>query len=105
MRKHEKNLYEFWKRRKVTLFGKTAIFNTLDVSKFIYVTSILPLPNDGVIKKRHRHIFNFIQNYKDRNKRKTIVRKKEEGETDIVDVLLKFQTLKACSWNSTIFDK
>lgn len=100
-----KNLYESWKRRKVLISGKTEIFNTLGASKFIYVNSILPLPNDDEIKKLYGHIFNFIQNYKDMNKLKTIIRKKEEGETDIVDVLLKFQTLKACSWNSTIFDK
>ena len=43
----------------------------------------------------YSHIFNFIWNNKDRIKRKTIIGKIEEGGTGIVDVLLKFQALKA----------
>lgn len=90
-----KKLYESWKKRKLTIFGKTEIVNTLGINKFIYVASILPLPNEDVIKKLYGHIFNFIWNNKDRIKRKTIIGKIEEGGTGIVDVLLKFQALKA----------
>ena len=44
-------LFESWKKRKLTSFGKTCIINTLAVSKFIYKASILPYPNESLIKK------------------------------------------------------
>ena len=37
-------LFESWKRRKLTLFGKTCIINTLGISKLIYRASILQMP-------------------------------------------------------------
>lgn len=59
-----KNKYESWKTRKLTMFGKTKIVYTLGKGKFIYRASILPLPNENVIKTLYGHISNFIWNKK-----------------------------------------
>ena len=34
-------LFESWKKRKLTIFGKVCVINTLAISKLIYVASIL----------------------------------------------------------------
>ena len=36
-------LFESWKRRKLTIFGKSCIINSLAISKLIYKASILPI--------------------------------------------------------------
>ena len=53
-------LFESWKKRKLTLFGKSCIVKTLAISKLIYVGSILGLPDNNYIKKVQRLIYNFI---------------------------------------------
>ena len=42
--KDMEKLFESWKKRKLTIFGKCEIINTLAVSKLIYVASVLSLP-------------------------------------------------------------
>ena len=43
-------LFESWKRRKLTILRKCCIVNTLVLSKLIYVASLLPLPPDDLVK-------------------------------------------------------
>lgn len=99
-----KKLFETWKKRKLTIFGKTEIINTLGISKFLYVASILPLPNENIIKGLNRTIFNFLWGTKDRIKRKTMIGKIEDGGIGIVDILSKFCALKA-AWIPRILKK
>lgn len=44
-------LFESWKRRKLTLFGKSCIVNTLALSKVTNVASILNSSENDFIKK------------------------------------------------------
>ena len=47
-------LFQSWKKRKLTIFGKTCVINSesLAISKLIfYVVSVLPIPEDSLIKK------------------------------------------------------
>ena len=46
-------------KKKLTIFGKCEIINTLAVSKLIYVASVLSLPNDTFIKGVNRLIHMF----------------------------------------------
>lgn len=49
---HEmETLFESWKKRKLTIFGKCTIINILAISKLIYVASILEIPDNDFIKK------------------------------------------------------
>ena len=44
-------LFESWKKRKLTLFGKCFVINSLLLAKLIYTASILESPDDEFIKK------------------------------------------------------
>ena len=49
-----------WKKRKLTIFGKTCIINTLALSKLYYSAAILNYPPNDVIKKINTAIYGFI---------------------------------------------
>lgn len=98
-------LFESWKRRKLTIFGKTCVVNNLAVSKLIYTASILPLTENEYIQKvNYRTIFNFIWNKRDRIKRNTLIGKIEDGGIGVIDIELKLKSLKA-SWVKRLPDK
>ena len=72
-------LVESRKKRKLTLFGKTCVINTLAISKLIYTATILCLPTEENVKKMQRLIFNFIWNKTERIKRNTEIGKSSDG--------------------------
>ena len=90
-------LFESWKKRKLTIFGKCCVVNTLAISKFIYLGSILNFPDDEYLKKVNRLIFNFIWNKTDRIKKNTLIAPVNEGGIGIVDIVTKLKAVKA-SW-------
>lgn len=103
-----KNFLNHGKKRKLTIFGKTCIVNSLAISKLIYVESILPLPNQDFLKKIECSIFKqdflkkikcsifkFIWDKRDRIKRDTIIGKIEDGGVGLVDIELKLKAIKA----------
>jgi hypothetical protein len=45
-------LFEYWKIRKLTLFGKCTVTNSLAISKLVYLASILELPNENYVKNK-----------------------------------------------------
>ena len=101
-------LFESWKKRKLTLFGKTCVINTLAISKLIYTATILCLPTEEYVKKTQRLIFNFIWNKTERIKRNTLIGNISDGGLAIMDIDSKLKALKA-AWvprllnsNSTI---
>ena len=62
---HEmEKFFESWKRRKLSIFGKCTIINTLALSKLIYIANILELPDKKFIKDTctNRLIYNFVWN-------------------------------------------
>ena len=99
----EKTL-NLWKKRKLTLFGKTAIINTLALSKLYYSATILNYPPLDVIKKINSAIFGFIWQKRDHIKRNTIIGKLNEGGIGLVDIETKFKALKA-AWVPRIMFK
>ena len=48
-------LFESWKKRKLTLFGKCSVINSLALAKLIYTASILESPVNEFIKKINRY--------------------------------------------------
>lgn len=47
-------LFESCKKRKLKIFGKTCVVNSLAVSKLLYVGSILPIPENDLMKKKRK---------------------------------------------------
>ena len=88
-------LFESWKKRKLTIYGKVCLINTLAISKFIYTASILNYPKDQIIKLFNKRIFNFIWNKKDRIKRNTMIGNIYQGGINLVDIESKIKSLKA----------
>jgi hypothetical protein len=88
-------LFESWKKRKLTIYGKVCLINTFAISKFIYTVSILNYPKDQIIKLFNKRIFDFIWNKKDRIKRNTMIGNTYKGGTNLVDIESKIKSLKA----------
>lgn len=99
-----KKLFESWKKSKLTIFGKTCVVNFLAVSKLIYVGSILPIPENDLMKKMKNSIFNFIWNKRNLFRRDTIIGKQENGGIGLVHIELKLKALKA-SWVKRLTDE
>ena len=95
-------LFETWKKRKLTVFGKTCIINTLAVPKLIYKASILPYQEEALINKVKSDIFNFIWNKTDRIKRNTLIGDVKSGGIGVIDIETKLKSLKAV-WVSKLF--
>ena len=69
-----------WKRRNLTLLGKIDIVKTLGLSKLIYNTSVLVIP-EQLIKNINSIIFNFIWDEKPpKIKKSTIIGERKHLE-------------------------
>ena len=95
--KDMEKLFEAWKTRNLTLFGKTCVINTLAISKLLYRISILSLPCDEEIKTINKYILKFLWNKIDRIKRNTLIRSINEGGIGVIDIESKLLSIKA-SW-------
>ena len=65
-------LFESWEKRKLTIFGKCEIINTLAIPKLIYIASILPLLPPNFIKDVNKLIYRFLWSSRDRIERNTL---------------------------------
>ena len=45
------NLFESWKKRKLTIFGNACVVNSLGISQLIYQASILTFPDLNIFKQ------------------------------------------------------
>ncbi len=89
-------VFERWKHRHLTLFGKVLIIKTLAASKLIHAMTILHTP-DNILKDIEKLIFSFLWESTDRIKRKTLIGSKQNGGIKMLDIFCKNKALKA-SW-------
>ncbi|KAL9989297.1 hypothetical protein ACROYT_G003831 [Oculina patagonica] len=83
-----------WKRRKLTLHGRIKIVKTLGLSKLIYNTSVLEIP-EFYVKEINKLTFNFIWEGKPAKiKRKTIISSIKQGGLKMMDFELMDKALK-----------
>ena len=101
--KDMEKLFESWKKRKLTIFGKCEIINTLAISKLIYIASILPLSPPYFIKDVNKLIYSFLWSSRDRIKRNTLIGPIRSGCIGLVDIETKLKALKA-SWVSRLYN-
>ena len=87
-------VFEKWKNRNLTLFGKLLIIKSLAISKLIHQMSILVTPND-ILESIEKLIFKFLWESSERIKRKTLINKKEYGGIGMIDIFCKDKALKA----------
>ena len=110
---HEKNwnekinkirlIFERWKYRNLTMFGKILIIKSLAISKFIHTMSIIETPPD-VLKEIEKTIYNFLWDKNERIKRKTLIGPKYMGGMGMIDIESKDKALKA-GWLKRIHTK
>ena len=88
------NTLKNWKRRKLTLHGRIEIVKTLGLSKLIYNTSVLEIP-DSYVKEINKLTFNFIWEGKPAKiKRKTIISDISQGGLRMMDFEIMNKALK-----------
>ena len=87
-----------WERRKLTLFGKTNVINTVLTSKFIYRLSSLPTPNETEFLKIEKIFLDFLWgDIKTKIAKNFIMNDRENGGLKVTDIFLKEKALKI-SW-------
>ncbi len=88
-----KIVFERWKNRHLTIFGKILIIKSLAISKFIHTMSIICTPED-VLKEIEKAIFKFLWDSNDRIKRNTLIGPKNLGGIKMLDIYSKDKALK-----------
>ena len=53
-------LFPSWKKRKLTIFGKACVVNSLGTSQLINKAPILPFPDPEYSTKEKKHIYLFF---------------------------------------------
>ena len=102
IRKLEKTLNS-WKRRKLTLHGRIKIVKTLGLSKLIYNTSVLVIP-EHYVKEINNLTFNFIWEGKPAKiKKKTIISDIKRGGLKMLDFEIMDKALKI-AWIKRLTD-
>ncbi len=89
-----KLVFERWKTRKLTIFGKSLILKSLATSILIQTMSILETPEE-ILSEVEKLIFKFLSDSNERIKMKTLIRSKNYGGIDMLDIYCKNKALKA----------
>ena len=76
-----------WNSRKLTLFGKATVINSLVIPKLIYNISMLAVP-EGIIQKIDKIIFQYLWGKSHKVRRKTVIGKHDQGGLNITDIKL-----------------
>ena len=98
------NIVKIWKARKLTLFGKALIINSLLVSQLIYRLTVLPTPDENKLKSIDKTLFNFLWDSKPhRITKRNIYNFKGKGGLKMIDINLKNISVKS-SWIKRIID-
>ena len=98
-----KNVLNLWTTRNLTLIGRICIVKTLAISKLVYNTSVLKVPQNFA-EKVNDICFKFIWNFKpDKVKRQTIVLPVDKGGLNVVDFTILDKSLKA-AWVKRFYE-
>jgi len=57
-----KKLINIWSSRGLSIYGKVTVIKSLLLPKFVYITSLLPTPNN-VIKELNQLLFKFLERF------------------------------------------
>ncbi len=89
-----RSILNIWKMRQLTLAGKILLIKTFGLSQFIYLASVISIPN-GIIQKIDTILYDFLwKGGKGFIKRNTLIGNFEDGGAKMVDVKSMFKSLK-----------
>lgn len=90
-------LLSVWRKRDLTLYGKSVVINVIAMSQIFYIMSVTDTPND-IIKTLEAIIYSFLWSGKrDKVKRTCIISDYAKGGIKLFDIKSKLNTLSA-SW-------
>ena len=98
-----KNLIKIWSWRRLTLYGKNCIINSLLSSQLIYRFTVLPTPTPQTLKEIDQLMFGYLWNNKSHKIAKNIVKNTyNKGGLKMIDIVKKNNALKI-SWVGRIY--
>ena len=74
-----KNIFNQWKQRNLTIYGKLLLIKSFALSQIVYATSVLPIPNN-ILLEIENMIYEFLWNGKQHKvKKSVIIQEYQEG--------------------------
>ena len=92
-----------WKKRKLTLIGKSVVLKSLVMPKLVYYMTVLNVPNT-IVKKLDSMFFNFLLGKTHKVPKATVIGNQLNGGLEIQDIKSKIKALKV-SWIPKILNK
>ena len=92
-----------WKKRKLTLIGKSVVLKRLVMPKLVYYMTVLNVPNT-IVKKLDSMFFNFLWGKTHKVPKATVIGNQLNGGLEIPDIESKIKALKV-SWIPKILNK
>ena len=96
-----KKLINIWSSRGLSLYGKVTIIKSLIILKFVYISSLLPVPKE-ILKKLNQLIFNFLWKGLDKVTRLSTINEYENGGLKMIDLESMIKSLRL-AWLKRIF--
>ena len=92
------NIISVWQQRKITLFGKITVIQSLLVSQLIYMFSVLPSPSREFSETIEKILIEYLWNNKKHHlSKETIKYSKDQGGLGMIDIFRKDISIK-CAW-------
>ena len=108
---HEKNFIErldsvkkhinIWSSRGLSIYGKVTIIKSLIIPKFVYISSLLPVPKE-IVKELNQMIFNFLWKGTDKVTRLSTINEYENGGLKMIDLESMIKSLRL-AWLKRIY--
>ena len=84
-----------WRSHGLSMYGRITIIKTLGISEFLYIASLINVP-EWVINTVESAIYGFVwKGKKDRIKRTVLINNFRSGDLNMVDIRSKIASLKA----------
>ena len=96
-----KKLINIWSSRGLTIYGKVTIIKSLIIPKFVYISSLLPTPND-LIKDLNQLLFKFLWKGVDKVTRLSVTNEYEKGGLKMIDLESMVKSLRL-AWLKRMF--
>ena len=96
-----KKLLNIWSSRGLSIYVKVTIIRSLIIPKFVYISSILPVPKE-IIKELNQMIFKFLWKGTDKVTRLSTINKYENGGLKMIDLESMIKSLRL-AWLKRIF--
>ena len=88
-----KKLINIWSSRGLSFYGKVTIIKSLIIPKFVYISSLLPIPKE-IIQELNRLLFKFLRKGTDKVTRLSAVNEYESGGLKMMDLESMIQSLR-----------